>query len=72
MNELLKPFVDDRILCENCKQFGTRKWGGRCNAGEIYYVSQLHRCNQFKDKSVVFTQQANKKTWTEGDTPFWI
>lgn len=79
----LKPFQDDRVSCDDCKHFKVKKWGGRCGAGEVYYVELLHRCS----KSVVFLQQlaAAKKPeiqrkvlykeqnniWQEGQTPFW-
>lgn len=71
MNEILKPFVEDRIKCGDCQHFGKRKWGGRCEAGNVYYLDTLHRCDGFDLKSVVKKQQSNK-VWEEGEKPFWL
>lgn len=68
MEKLLKPFVDDRIKCADCQHFGKRKWGGRCESGNVYYLDTLHRCEGF----VVKTQHNAKPVWNEGDTPFWL
>lgn len=68
MNELLKPFKDDRIKCGDCQYFGKRKWGGRCENGNVYYVDTLHRCEAF----VANKQQSKDNTWNEGETPFWL
>lgn len=71
MDELLKPFVDDRIRCGDCQHFGKKIWGGKCQSGNVYFLDTLHRCDAFKGKSVVKIQQS-KNTWEEGDQPFWL
>ena len=67
--ELKKADPDDRILCSDCHFFKGKKYRGRCNAGEVYYVDLRHRCVQF----VAQIQQSVKTTnfWEEGEKPFW-